>query len=306
MKKLFKVLAAYFIYAIIVGEIVVRMLALTSDVPQRTIAEDNMQKYLPNQKGLFGKGAHQWQINERGWAGELPENYDNLITIIGDSFIENFMNPDECHQAIYLKKHFPDNNFLEAGRSGVSFIEAMEISKHLDSLNPKYHIIYLGDFDFEESISSIARKPDLTQLDLDKGQVLHGRLKAPILKKILYNWKFLYYVYNRFPLNFNKNKSTNSETPKVKSTPTIETHELAFEKLVQYVVRNYEIEDKILVLKPIATKKLGQLLSKYGFKVITLDNKNEEWTFVYDRHWTCFGHEEASKQIAKTLASLNL
>ncbi len=309
MLKLFKTLIAYGIYALIVGELIVRLFSLSSDVPQRVITKDGIQKYLPNQKGSFGKGTHDWQINERGWAGELPKNYNNLITIIGDSFIENFMNPDACHQSMYLKSALPEFNFLEAGRSGVSFIESLEISKHLDSLNPKIQLIYLGDYDIEESIANISKKPDITQLDLSNSTIINGKLKAPLLKKILYNWKFMYYLYSKFPLDFNKKKKPKKDSePVIKPVmiPSIEKHNEAFEKLVKYAAENYKVDDKILILKPVSTKKLEGLLRKYGFNVILLDNQQDEWTFVYDRHWTCFGHEEASKQIAKKISSQNL
>ena len=104
-----------------------------TDLPQRTIDEYGIQKYYANQSGYWKGGEHKWMFNELGWPGELPEDYDNLITVIGDSFIENFMNPNECHQSKLLKKGLNNHNFIEAARSGVSFIEAMEISKQFDS-----------------------------------------------------------------------------------------------------------------------------------------------------------------------------
>src|SRR5690606_35579075 len=123
-----------------------------------------VQKYLPNQEGYWKGGNHQWIINDYGWPGELPTKYDNLINIIGDSFIENFMNPNECHQSVFLKKLMPDYNFFEAARSGVSLIEAMEISKQIDSLNPKMTLIYVNENDFYESILNIKKLNDITQI----------------------------------------------------------------------------------------------------------------------------------------------
>ncbi|WP_460218947.1 hypothetical protein [Psychroserpens sp. MEBiC05023] len=304
MLKLFKVLILYAVYGLIVGEIVVRLFGLTSDIPQRTITKDYIQKYIPNQSGGWSDGNHKWQVNNRGWAGPLPDSFDNLITIVGDSFIENLMNPDECHQSYYLKQNFPKQNFLEAARSGVTFIESFEITKHLDSLQPKYQIICLNDYNIKESISNIEAQSDITQFNTEKQEFIYGKMKAPFAKKILYNWKFMYYLYNRFPINFKKQ----DDIPKVDTyaIPYLEQYNKEFRSLLDYVVANYTIEDKILVLKPTATKGLANLLEAYGFKVVVLDDHGEDWTFGYDAHWNCYGHEEASKQITKALKSLNL
>lgn len=306
MIKLFKVLVIYAIYGLIVGEIIVRAFTLTSDIPQRTITEDHIQKYKPNQTGGWSKGDHKWQVNDRGWVGPLPKNFDNLITIVGDSFIENLMNPDECHQSHFLSQNFPKQNFLEAARSGVTFIESLEITKHLDSLNPKYHLICLNDYNIKESISNIERQPDITQFNTEEGQMIYGKMKAPFAKKILYNWKFVYYLYNRFPLSFNK-KETDT-TPKISNydIPYLKINGKEFKALLDYASTNYSVDDKILVLKPTATKDLAELLKSYGYKVLLLDDHGEDWTFGYDAHWNCYGHEEASKQITQFLRTLNL
>ena len=118
------------------GEIVVRMTHSVIDVPQRMIDDYGTQKYIPFQNGTWKHGSHNWKVNKLGWVGELPASYDNLITLIGDSYIENFMNPDSCRQAKYLKKIMPEYNYLEMARAGVSLIEALEISRKSDSLNP--------------------------------------------------------------------------------------------------------------------------------------------------------------------------
>ncbi|MEX0314760.1 MAG: hypothetical protein AB3N18_11325, partial [Allomuricauda sp.] len=190
MSKFIKEILFFLIFGLLIGEIVARVFFLTSEIPERQIDKFGIQRYQPNQVGYWKGGSHQWHINEKGWPGELPESYNDLVTIIGDSFIENFMNPDECHQMSYLKKILPKYNYTEASRSGISFIEALEISKQLDSLNPKAQLIYINETDFRESVWQIAPLADITQVDLDNDSIIYGEMKAPGIKKVLYSWKF--------------------------------------------------------------------------------------------------------------------
>ena len=41
-----------------------------------------------------------WKVNEYGFIGLKDVNHDNQILIIGDSMIENIMNPIECNWVI--------------------------------------------------------------------------------------------------------------------------------------------------------------------------------------------------------------
>lgn len=306
MVRLIKHLLVYIIFALLIGEAIVRLLHLTSDIPNRMIDNDNIQKYYPNQKGKWHGGLHEWRINELGWAGPLPESYDNLVTILGDSFIENFMNPDKCHQSSLLKKDFPENNFLEAARSGISLIEALEITKQLDSLNPIAQLIYISVNDFEESITEIARRKDITQVNLKKKELVHGQMLSPWLKKILYNWKFMYYLYLRFPLDFYKNPPPTENLSPSSSKGAKPREEILFEQLLDYIVENYQIEDKILIFRPLSSPNLVNKAAKRGFKTILLDNHGQQWSFDDDHHWKCFGHEQAAIQVAQKLKKMKI
>lgn len=304
MGQFLKKCALFLIIGVFIAEIITRMFFITSDIPSRFIDEKGIQKYIPNQTGKWKGGNHGWSINEQGWPGDLPESYNNLITIIGDSFIENFLNPEECHQAVFLKKLVPELNFMEASRSGVSFIEAMEITKELDSLSPQLQLIYIHDSDLEESILQIKKHSDITQLDLTEKQIINGELKSQGIKKILYNWKFLYYLYNRFPPNPPKvNKTQSSETP----TTTIDKEKKIWESinlLLEYTASNYNIQNKVLIFRPESNIELINLAKKIGFKTLHLQiNENESWSFDYDNHWTCDGHQNAAEQVGEFLKS---
>jgi hypothetical protein len=298
MIKFFKNIVLFCFISLIIGEIVVRINHPISDIPQRFIDNKGIQKYYPNQKGFWKGGTHEWQINKLGWPGELPTSFDNLIVIIGDSFIENFMNPNQCHQSIYLKQHFNDYNFLEASRSGVSFIEAMEISRQIDSLKPIQTLIYLNDYDFYESIENIESLKDITQVNLEAEKIVYGKMKSSGLKKILYNWKLLYYFYDRFPIKPIEPKD------KVETKTNVNTlrHQKYVFDLISYIEKNYNINNKILVFHPNSNKLIVDQCKIKGFKVIVLDSKDDDsWTFDYDKHWTCYGHMKVAKQISDQL-----
>ena len=302
MKKFIKNIILFLILGLTIGEIIARLFALSSDIPHRMIDKTGIQKYIPNQKGTWKGGSHNWYINEKGWPGHLPNSYDSLITIIGDSYIENFMNPDECHQSNYLKKLNPKYNYLEASRSGVSFIEAMEISKQLDTLSPKVQLIYVHDTDFFESIVQIKKHPDRTQIDLTDNKIIYGKMKAPGIKKILYNWKFIYYLYRRFPVDLNNGNKIQEikELSEIKLKKENDFN--AFKKLLGYVNAKYQIENKVIVFRPDSDIELINLTRNLGFIVLHLKAGNiEKWSFEYDSHWTCYGHEKVALQVAEFL-----
>ncbi|WP_298499317.1 hypothetical protein [uncultured Algibacter sp.] len=301
MKKFIKNLFFFFLFTILIGELIIRFTHAVTDLPQRTIDEYGIQKYYPNQNGYWKGGGHKWVVNKLGWPGELPKSYTNLITILGDSYIENFMNPNECHQSFLLKERLKNYNFIEAGRSGVSFIEAMEISKQFDSLNPKTELIYVNNNDFYESISSISPAADITQLNVEKEKIVFGQMKSPGLKKILYSWKLLYYFYNRFPLNFSRENKKNKSIEKTKDIGSF-NYKNEIISLLEYINKNYNIKNKIIVFHPKSELEIINLCKEAGFKFIVLNSDNDKsWSFEHDSHWTCYGHNQAAEQIANYL-----
>ena len=306
MLKFLKNSISFLIIALLVGELVVRITHSVSDIPKRQIDADNIQKYLPNQKGYWKGGDHQWIINELGWPGILPDDYDNLITVIGDSFIENFMNPNECHQAIFLKEQNPNYNFFETGRSGISFIEAMEISKKLQySRKPKLQLVYVTDSDFTESIREIEVRPDITQLWIENKKVINGKIKSAKSKTILYNWKLMYYFYNTISLPKLPFSSKQIATADPDNESRLKSENKKYEniaKLLEYVRSNYDLNNIVLVFHPNSDPKIIESSMVKGFNLITLHSKEEpSWTFDYDKHWTCFGHKRVSEQITDAL-----
>tara|TARA_R110002096_G_scaffold103462_1_gene227806 strand:+ start:12 stop:659 length:648 start_codon:yes stop_codon:yes gene_type:complete len=208
------------------------------------------------------------------------------------------MNPNECHQSVLLKKRLENYNFIEAARSGVSFIEAMEISKQFDSLIPKYHLIYVSSHDFYESVTNILPAADITQLNIEKSKIIYGQMKSPGLKNILYNWKLLYYFYNKFPLNFSKSDEKQEKTEKEKTKDEF-NYQNEIQNLIAYTKLNYNIKNKILVFHPNSEIEIIKICENAGFQVVVLNSDNDKsWTFEHDRHWTCYGHNQVALQVS--------
>lgn len=302
MIKFIKTVLIFLVVGLIVGELIARSFHVTPDIPKRSIDQWGIQKYVPKQSGKWKGGKHTWQINELGWPGILPNSTDSLVTIIGDSYVENFMNPDSCHQNIYLKKKLPQFNFLEASRSGINFLEATIIADQLDSLKPIYQLLYVHDTDFKESIVQLGRKPQMTQFDISKKTTIKAQLKSPFIKNVLYKWKFIYYLYSNF---WQPQKAKTPLSPQV-NKKTISSDELrAIEILLSRFKDSSRTSNRLLVFRPDTDPSIIKLCKSMGYKYILLKkNKNEEWSFDYDAHWTCYGHSKAADQVAKKISVL--
>ena len=124
MKKFLITIIGFAIALSLTGELIIRIFRLVPDIPERYVDNYGIQRYKPGQAGYYTKAKEKWQVNDYGWLGTHENKNDSTLTIIGDSFIENMMNPLACNQGSILKNHFSDYSFFEAGRSGVTFIEA--------------------------------------------------------------------------------------------------------------------------------------------------------------------------------------
>lgn len=301
MKKFLITILAFVCVLFCISEIIIRTFQLVPDIPERYIDEYGIQKYKPNQSGYFTKAKAKWNVNNYGWLGTDGIKKDKTITIIGDSYIENIMNPIECHQGSILKNKFPDYEFFEAARAGISFIEAMEISKVLQlKINPKYQLIYLNENDFYESISEIRRYPDILQISVYNKKILHAKLKSPTSKKILYNVKTLYYLYMKYSTLMrkkNKEKISNNQSKREKNDSLI------LNELLSYCSENYDFKKIFFVLHPNTDDRVIDLIHTYNIKTIKLNSASDKpWNISsLNVHWTCYGHNQASKQVAANL-----
>jgi|TARA_B110000114_G_C15090651_1_gene398407 hypothetical protein len=286
------------------SELIIRYYKLTSDLPERTIDDKGIQKYKLNQSGYYKKAEKKWQVNKFGWIGTSDLSKDTIITIIGDSFIENIMNPIECNQGSLLKSELPGNSFFEAGRSGVTFIESMEMSKGLNiDFNPTYQLLYLNPTDIPESIEEIEKYADRMQFSIESKKLSSPKIKSPIFKKILYNIKFVYYLYLRYPVLIDKQNL--GEIDNISSSNK-DSLNLLYDKLLMYCLNNYRTDNLILILHPDIDYQILLIFEKYNFKYLKLNSiEDENWEIGNgDSHWSCYGHKQVSKQVLGFLKGL--
>jgi hypothetical protein len=291
MKKFITQIILFLILAVVAAELMLRVFHLTIDAPRAYPSENGLVKYYPGQEGFHKNDGHKWYINKYGYAGNVPASTDNLIAVIGDSFIENLMNPLSCHQDVYLKKLVPGYNYLEGGRAGASVIEMFEMSKEFDTLHPKLTIMYLKEGDFTEGIASLNKNDNNVRVDLEKNKILYQKYKGSKLKDFLYNVKVVYYLYR------------NVIQPAQQGAPRIKDKKVFPEKVVgrqiDYLVKNYPVKNKLMVFVPGTNPKLLEMCRAAGFKTVQLEVKgNKVWELENDIHWSCYGHEEVAKQVA--------
>lgn len=278
-------------------ETIIRTKHLTYEVPEREIDEFGIQKYKPDQHGFWLNGTHDWIINSKGWPGPLPESYDNLITTIGNSHIENFMNPVDCRQSVLLKERVPQYNFFEASISGMPFIEMIRVAENLKSYNPKMQMLFVKNPDFPASISNIAYKPDVTQIDTTDWKIRQAELKNPGIKKVIYSSKFAFYIFNEARNRIDKLRAPKVQEQTENSEDSLLEDNLGgFEGMFKYVVENYDTKNYVLVFLPNTNPELVNTASKY-FKVYKFSSEfTDKWKSAPEDyyHWNCEGHVEAA------------
>ena len=303
MKKLIKRIAISALFFIVFAEIVSRVLHLSTDAPRMYQTANGIVKYYPNQGGYWEGAKHKWFINELGFPGKnLPESYDNLVTIVGPSIVANFMNPDSCRQMEFLRIMNPSNNYLELSRPGLNILEAFELIEDIDSLNPKINLIYALDKSFVKSIKKKSSSSGF-QLNVDSGEVSISKYKESSFKRILYNFKFAYYLYRKNLHIFQKNNLLNLF--KIKQTNKKRALDKAFsseelgniDKLLDYIKNNYKTENTAFVFSDRNSRQIFDLAISKGFKAMRFDSGNNDWTLKNDTHWSCYGHHEAARQV---------
>lgn len=210
------------------------------------------------------------------------------------------MNPPECHQAQYLSDMVSKYNFYPSSRNGASFIEMMERAKSADYLNPKFQLIYVKTLDFIESIPEINKNPEMVQYSIKTGTISYAKLQYSTFKEVLYNLKFFYYLYRNFLIN-SKKKSTFEE---VQSTKEKIDYQL-IEKLLVLTKNRYNTKNTILVFFPDTDIKVIDIARRNGYRYFLLKANNyKSWQLKNNKHWSCFGHQEAAKQVASELLKM--
>lgn len=303
MKVFFKNGLLFLIFFLIFAEILSRVLHITTDAPKTYKNENGNVNYLPNQVGYWDGGKHKWFINSMGYPGKnLPESYDNLILLIGDSYIQNFMNPDSCRQSAYLKELDSDYNFMEVAMDGLNLLGYFEYSKPLDSLAPLKKIIYVNNRDFRGDVYNGKDKGPY-QVNLQDRFIYYPKYKGSKFKDFIYNFKFLYYLYRKNLKLINPNVvEINNEIRAQKNNEQFNFKEI--KNLLEFIKINYRTDNVILIFHPNSNRELVSFVKNIGFKVYEIQKpENENWATEKDGHWNCEAHKKIAEQVDSVLKS---
>ena len=294
MKKYLFRIFIFVAFGIVLGELGVRVFNLTVDVPEVYIDVDHLIKFKPNQSGNSVQRC-RWIINKYGNIGPEPESLESLVSVIGNSYISNTMNPPECHQANYLAQKNHDYNFYPMSRDGASFIEFMEMAKSLEPLNPVKQMLYVHDEDFTYSVIELLDQPNAVQYSLEKKKIRYVQTFDSKLNKLLYRFKFAYFIYrNYFVLAELDLFNNNEDSPPADNSLDYES----IGKLFEYVKENYKLGDVLLVFFPESDPELMELAKQAGFEIMQLKTDDyDSWLTSIKGHWSCYGHEEVARQV---------
>lgn len=287
MKEFFKHILFFVITLIILLEGCIRLFSLTNDVPMRKTNSRELQIFKENQSG-FSHG-FSWSVNKDGFLGHNEKNGENQLLIIGDSFIENIMNPFSCRQSSLFSK--TGYSVFEVGRSGITFIESLEFLKYYNPIvNPKNTVIFLDNSDFKESIVEIKKLNDRGQISLIDKKFFPGEIKGKNIKKILYNFKSLYYLYTTYLKSRN-----NTYQPKTKNESFLfKSH---VEELIVYGSEKYNLENTLFVFRK--ENNFKDVFDELNLNYMELNIFDEQYLIPNDGHWNCKGHQIAFDKILK-------
>lgn len=304
MKLFFRNAFLFLMFLFLFTEIIARIFHISTDAPKTFKNSNGNINYYPNQEGYWDGGRHKWYINKLGYpGGNIPKNFNNLVLLVGDSYIQNFMNPDSCRQREYLSKLQPNYNFLESSMAGINLLGYFEYSKPLDGLNPVYKIIYVNSADFLNNVTR-KRSDNGYKVNLKSNKIYYPKYRGSSLKDIIYNFKFIYYLYRKNIQLFNRLNGGKelSESNKIINR---NASELSSENLTQisdlldFIIQNYNCSNVVFVFHPDSNKDLINLSRSKGFITLELiKDKNVNWKTKNDGHWNCLAHQEIAKQVS--------
>lgn len=282
----------FIIIGVATGELIVRVFPLSIDIPRFYRDTDNLIKFEPDQSGNSMVGQHKWIINKYGNYGYEPQSLDSVITVIGDSYISNTMNPPECHQANYLANLNPEYDFYPMSRDGASFIEFMEMAKSLEYLNPIRQLLYVHHGDFVESVMECGSQPLTVQLSVEQDSIRYAALTSSRMKEVMYNFKLGYYLYRNYLVRAENNQTNNRNVDFGHIDYDV------IQMLLDFVKDNYRTDHIVLVFSPGSDTEFVEFAGRNGFQTLFLQTDDyKSWQLESDSHWSCFGHEEAAKQV---------
>lgn len=331
MKKFLLRLFFFGCFSVLLGEIIGHYYNLPLKASS-VMVQDNCRFYKPNQSGVYSNWLQRipWQVNEYGYLGVFYLDARPLFSIIGDSFIENAMNPITANQGYLLKKYFPQYGFIEGGIAAMNFFEAIMTAKLFNKkYQPDYHLIYVAnDNDFYESISNLKLRRDLMQVEISGPQVIIKPAVVDIRGKfnklgafIFTKSKTAFFIYKKSPL-IDKRQAIlqwlcgrgGVKTIFGKPLPVQATSQAVeqaskrqlVEKLLNYLRQVYPTDNIILVFNYSVSPEMIELTKHAGFqRSLRLVQDEKPWRIsARDDHWSIYGHNQVALQVKQYLETL--
>jgi len=305
MKSYLVRILIFLLCGVLLGEFAARVFHLTVDVPKAYRDSDQLIKYYPNQTG-YSSERYKWLINKHGNYGYEPQSLDSMVSVIGNSYISNTMNPPECHQANYLAGMNQDYNFYPMSRDGACFLEDMEMAKSLEKYNPSKQLLYVNDYDFITSVIESSNQPLTVQLSLEQNKLRYAQLKGSALKEALYRFKFAYFLYRNYIVPVIVDLEMARGRTQASLNEIQESDYPYMQSLLDYVKENYRIDNIVLVFFPDSDPKLVAMTEEAGFTALRLETDDyNSWLGSLGGHWSCDGHKEVARQVNQYLESIS-
>jgi GDSL-like Lipase/Acylhydrolase family len=130
----------------------------------------------PDRTGIFTVGPkaelrNRWRTNNYGWNSVIDYvphagRHQNLIAVIGDSYIEAFsVNVNEALPALLRRWVGNQAAVYSFGISGAPLSQYLQMARYVDAVfQPAVLVINVVHNDFDESLASIRRKPTFLQI----------------------------------------------------------------------------------------------------------------------------------------------
>jgi len=310
MEKFVVKIVLYTILILLGLEMLVRIFHLHKDRPSRYLDEYNVEKWIPNQNGIWVTGNRRqnvghFRINSFGYNSLYDDFYPKTnkkeIALVGDSYIQGFHQDFQNSLGQKLEALLNEEyKVLEFGYAGYDLADQLHLIKAYKHLfnNIEHVVIYMQyTTDLERDTYAVSNRFSLNT-------PLNRFLKQ--IKTVVY----LRDIGLMDPITRSINGLTNLMRGKMYSeTAAIEDPEKAdhlklenFKRLIEHY--EYDKHKNVLLLDySICSPQFLTYLEQNGFKTIDFSKVFEITktppTLIYDQHWSNYGRSLIANLIAE-------
>jgi hypothetical protein len=311
MKKLILKLAIYSFLFFIALECLTRMFYLGGDKPDRYLDDNNVEKWVPDQKGFSMTGNRkqnfiEYNINKSGFNSyhEYSPTQDKIeVALVGDSFIEGFHQPYASSIGRKIEEKF--NQELEVYEYGYSGYDMADQLHLMYSYKKEFELI---DFvyillKFENDLKR--SKYEITESRLAMNSTINNLLKKSKLLVYLANIGFIHPVRNY--LQQTKDYVINKNNYEARSTNQEELNEIYLNNFKSLVaLYGFDKNKYVLLLDEEKTSELFlNYLKQNNFRYLDfgkqINHAKRPTTLIYDIHWNNYGRKLIADLISEDL-----